>query len=118
MLDMLIDRMVAWRGARRRRRWAAEHDAAQAKADAGTCKDDELIYAAFGRCPCGAGMAYPKGIGGHGFWDCSDLLTGRARSNYGGPRHTERLPFTFWEIKSDQQPSANGATTRKRAGDG
>ncbi len=26
--------------------------------------------------------------------------------------HTDRLPFVFYEIKSEGQPSANGATTR------
>ena len=70
---------------------------------------DELIFAAYNRCPCGAGMAYPKSIGVHGAWDCSAILMGNADQ---AVKHTDVLPFTFWEIKSEDQPSARGATTR------
>jgi hypothetical protein len=76
--------------------------------------DKELRYAAFSRCGCGAGMAYPKGAPPNHYWDCSDILTGRA-----DPRrpvqHSARLSFAFYEIKSEDQPSANGATTRRQA---
>lgn len=115
--DTILDRLVAWRDARRAKRYRTESEKARAKADVGSLKDHELIYAAYARCPCGAGMAYPKGIGGHGFWDCSDILTGRAiqKGLTGAVTHGARLPFIFWEIKSENQPSANGATTRKRA---
>jgi hypothetical protein len=91
-------------------------------------KDEDLIYASTSRCPCGAGLAYP----GHAskkqmkqwrpdsvfllwdHWDCSDILTGRAiPSNLlGSKTHTDKLPFSFYEIKSENQPSANGRTTR------
>ena len=78
--------------------------------------DADLRYAATSRCPCGAGLAYPLDSGIHGSWDCSDILTGRAvpSGDPGAVQHTDRLPFAFYEIKSEDQPSANGATTRPR----
>lgn len=80
-------------------------------------KDKQLIYAATKRCPCGAGLAYSRKTEMHGFWDCSDILTGRAipKGQPGSVQHTDRLPFVFYEIKGEQQPSANGATTRPAA---
>lgn len=71
--------------------------------------DDELIYAAGQRCSCGAGYAYPTNIGPRGSWHCSRILKGQAEP---GSRHDGALPFTFWEIRSENQPSANGQTTR------
>lgn len=82
--------------------------------------EDDLVYAAHGRCPCGAGLAYVPG-GDHdsgkpivGYWDCSDILLGRAvpSGQPGAKQHTGQLPFAFYEIKSERQPSAQGATTR------
>ena len=79
-----------------------------------TFSDSELIYAAFARCKCGAGMAYPRGIGIGGYWDCSAILTGAAvpSGQPGSVEHEAQLPFAFYEIKSENQPSAGGATTR------
>ena len=79
-------------------------------------KDSDLVYAAYERCLCGAGMAYPKGCGMHHCWDCSDILTGRAvpSGQVGSVKHSDQKPFVFWNIKSEQQPSAGGATTRRR----
>lgn len=74
---------------------------------------DELRFAAYTRCSCGAGMCYPKDIGMHGAWYCSDILLGRAiPSGQEGAKMHDKLPFMFYEIKSEDQPSANGATTR------
>jgi hypothetical protein len=75
---------------------------------------DELIFAARARCDCGVGLAYPKGIGIRGSWFCSDILLGRAlpKSNPGSKGHIDELPFSFYEIKSENQPSEGGATTR------
>ncbi len=75
---------------------------------------EELIFSAHARCPCGAGLAYPKNIGIHGSWECSDILLGRAipANKEGSKTHEGSLPFAFYEIKSEGQPSANGATTR------
>lgn len=72
-------------------------------------KDEDLIYSAETLCPCGHGIAYPKGCGGFHHWDCSAILKGIADRSV---QHTGQLPFTFYEVKSEQQPSANGATTR------
>ena len=77
--------------------------------------EDELIFAATSRCQCGAGLAYPKNVGIDGSWDCSDILLGLAIKS-GEPdakTHSGEMPFTFYEIKSENQPSANGATTRR-----
>jgi hypothetical protein len=76
--------------------------------------DDELRYAARSRCSgCKAGLAYPLGIGIQGAWYCSDWLTGRNDARTTG-KH-DQFPFTFYEIKSETQPSAHGATTRPEA---
>lgn len=76
---------------------------------------DDLIYAATARCTCGAGLAYVRGspaIGG--CWDCSAILLGRAipSGQPGAVEHVDRMPFQFWKVLSEQQPSANGRTTR------
>ena len=76
--------------------------------------DADLIYAAGCRCKCGAGMAYPEGIGGAGMWVCSALLKSGARSEEAQALHTPAMPFMFYEIKSERQPSAYGRTTRLR----
>lgn len=82
----------------------------------------KLVYAASARCLCGAGMAYPKN-GDYpdgkpkgplrwpysGYWDCSAILLGTADP---AVKHEAQLPFAFYEIKSEDQPSARGATTR------
>lgn len=69
----------------------------------------ELLYAAQFRCVCGAGMAYPDGIGIHGAWYCSAILLGQAAP---GTEHTPAHPFAFYEVKSEAQPSRAGTTTR------
>ena len=85
---------------------------------------ERLIFAAHSRCPCGAGLAYdPAGeVGGiedgpfnrPNAWDCSAILLGTAAlsGQHGAGQHTGLLPFAFYEIKSENQPSAGGATTR------
>jgi hypothetical protein len=72
---------------------------------------DELRYAAASRCKCGAGLAYPKNSSPRGSWHCSAILTGTAER---GTEHDSGFPFAFYEIKSEEQPSANGMTTRPK----
>lgn len=86
-----------------------------------------LHFAATMRCSCGAGLAYdPAGLSGgvgntdgpfkgplNGYWDCSAIILGTADKE---KQHTEHLPFSFYEIKSENQPSANGRTTRPSGG--
>ncbi len=70
---------------------------------------EALVYSASARCPCGAGLAYPAHCGTGGAWDCSAILLGTADPNV---EHTDKLPFAFYEVKSEVQPSAQGLTTR------
>lgn len=79
---------------------------------------ERLVYAAYKRCPCGAGLAYdPAGedtdspFHGPSSWDCSAIILGTADNTV---QHTGKLPFAFYEIKSENQPSAGGATTRPK----
>lgn len=94
---------------------------------------ERLCYAATARCKCGAGLAYdPFGASGgypeqgendspfrgglSGYWDCSAILLGTAipKGQPGSVQHEDQLPFAFYEIKSENQPSAHGATTRPK----
>jgi hypothetical protein len=70
-----------------------------------------LVYSATARCPCGLGLAYDADNTDpfKGAWDCSGILEHRANSEV---KHTAALPFIFYEVKSEGQPSANGQTTR------
>lgn len=77
-----------------------------------------LVYAATARCPCGLGLAYdpahedPTSVfRGPSYWDCSGIILGTADKTV---QHTDRLPFAFYEVKSEGQASANGATTRPK----
>lgn len=62
--------------------------------------DDELRYSAETLCPCGHGMAYPKGCSMHHHWDCSAILKGIADKRI---KHTDQLPFVFYDIKSESE---------------
>lgn len=73
-------------------------------------KDEDLIYSAGARCDkCQAGLAYPKNCGGNHQWTCSAVLKG-----VGTDKGHSAFPFAFYEIKSEQQPSAYGHTTRPK----
>lgn len=85
-----------------------------AKKGHGNFRMDELIFASLARCECGAGFAYPKGVGVWGSWYCSDILRGKAETNSSEIKHSNCRPFSMYNIKSEQQPSANGATTRSK----
>lgn len=69
--------------------------------------NDDLVYSAGARCKCGEGLAYPKDCGPNHQWTCSGVLTGRKNDN-----EHDAFPFAFYEIKSENQPSAKGNTTR------
>lgn len=72
--------------------------------------DLELVYSSHARCDkCGAGMAYPKGCDPFHQWTCSNVLKG-----IGMDKGHQALPFTMYEVKSEDQPNANGATTRPK----
>ena len=92
----------------------------------------ELLYAATTRCPCGAGMAYPLDHDDAqeiSAWVCSRVLLCEVeipsgaqppsagffspvtRVDTAGQAH-HGLPFNTYSIKSEGQPSAQGASTR------
>jgi len=103
-LRKILLRLRYWRARRRFKRITA---AGQYFAD------DDLVYAATYCCDCGAGLAYPFGCGPRHYWDCSDILTGRSTPG-DSKRHSDIRPFEFWEIRSENQPSARGYTTRPK----
>ncbi len=70
-------------------------------------KPEDLLYSATARCPCGAGLAYAVNAKATE-WDCSAVLLGLEPADAKHPTY----PFVFYSIKSEGQPSANGATTR------
>jgi len=81
---------------------------------------DRMVYSAFTRCPCGAGMAYDPLAEDEnstlvgplsGYWDCSAIILGVADPK---AKHEAKLPFAFYNIKSEGQPSAGYATTRPK----
>lgn len=80
--------------------------------------DEDLRYSATNRCPCGAGLAYPKNIntsyGENAYWDCSDILKDIAIQSgmEGSQDHTARLPFVFYEIRSEDQNKSEICSTR------
>jgi hypothetical protein len=67
---------------------------------------DELTYSAGTLCPCGFGLAYPKDCGPGHYWDCSAILTGTENPT---ATHTGKLPFSFYDVKSE---SEHRGTTR------
>lgn len=81
---------------------------------------DRLVFAARTYCHCGHGMAYdPLNEVGRDQsspfvmvdrWTCSAVLLGIADEKL---VHQEPLPFAFYELKSEDQPSAAGQTTRE-----
>lgn len=84
---------------------------------------DRMIYSAAARCACGAGLAYDpaeKGDGpfkGPSAWKCGDIirfdiLSAEEQVAVKAATHDRGFPFAFYEIKSENQPSANGQTTR------
>jgi len=57
----------------------------------------------------GLGSLYPRNVGPRGSWRCSAILMGEASAE---DEHDGAMPFIFWKIKGEGQPSAGGATTR------
>lgn len=95
----------------------------------------DLRYSEKARCPCGAGLAYPfEPVDIHGSWTCSRVLLGEvmldeAKSEAHRKDHPPNFlrpseavdeagvvhiacPFVTFEINSEDQPSAQGRTTR------
>lgn len=84
-----------------------KEDALQQRLNNGTpFTDDELFYSARSLCPCGHGLAYPKGCGPFHYWDCSAILKGIDDPTV---THTAQLPFSLYDIKGE---SEHRGTTR------
>jgi hypothetical protein len=105
-LSALADRLSHWALERREKRF--EQRLLLAESGAKPFTDDELVYAARNRCRCGHGFAYPRDCGPRFAWACSAQLKCIADAG----EHSPTLPFVFYEIKSEDQPSAHGQTTR------
>lgn len=71
--------------------------------------DEELFYSRTSLCPCGHGLAYVKGSGSQSFWDCSAIWKGIADVNI---KHTDQLPFAFYNVKGEQEINGNMHSTR------
>lgn len=77
-----------------------------------TMTDFDLLYAATGRCRCGAGLAHPqdhKAAMQLRAWVCSKVLKGEAELSDGH----ERLGFAFYKVREENSINNRlGATTR------
>ena len=92
--------------------------------------DADLLYSACTRCECGAGLAYPldhEAARKLGAWVCARVLKGEVdttgdvsvnapmspvrRADAAGHAHIA-LPWWCYSVKSEGQPSSNGASTR------
>lgn len=74
-----------------------------------------LVFSAWSRCPCGAGLAYLPGSGKRWprSWDCSAFMLGDAiPAGEPGAMMHDSYPFAFWEIKSERY---RGVSTRPPA---
>jgi hypothetical protein len=70
-----------------------------------------LVFSAKDRCECGAGLAYERRAT-QPIWDCSAILLGDAllAGERGAINH--RTPCGYYEIVSERNIAADGATTR------
>lgn len=86
--------------------------------------DADLRYAADARCVCGAGLAYFKASRldrnepGYDSWVCSAAIKKQLPPINEDPHVGKHklLPFSFYEVKSEDQPSAGGRSTRPKGG--
>lgn len=76
----------------------------------------ELLFAATSRCKCGAGLAYPPDDDAwckkEAAWCCSAVLMGLIPDVPEQHGKHDAYPWMMYEIKSEDQPSAAGRTTR------
>lgn len=86
---------------------------------------ERMTFAAYTRCECGAGMAYDpyqeddpnSPFKGPTKWECSNILLYETfdrdkKAEVKAAVHSPPMSFNAYEVKSENQPSANGATTR------
>jgi hypothetical protein len=70
-----------------------------------------LVYSAKERCSCGAGFAYDPRARST-VWDCSAILLGDALLAGERSAVNHSTPCGYFELVSERQPAAHGATTR------
>ena len=90
---------------------------------------EELIYSAYKRCRCGAGLAYPKSCKDpYYFWGCGHIMSTDIKfrpitqptgpfdpgiiEDENGVMHDGGFSFVFYEIKPETCKCVNGSTTR------
>lgn len=73
--------------------------------------DSELVYSRTALCPCGYGLAYPKGTSMWGSWFCSGVLTHRVASD-DDAEHTV-YPFSMYNIISENELANNDKVTTR-----
>lgn len=89
---------------------AEESDAFSARLASGIpFADSELVYSESTLCPCGHGLAYPTNCGSNHYWDCSAILKGIQDDKV---KHTGKLQFAFYEVKSEGETYGSRQTTR------
>lgn len=82
--------------------------------DPAVLTDKDLMYAATGRCRCGAGLAHPMD---HELalrqraWTCSAVLKGERLSG-----DHDCLPFAFWKVREETLINNTGGHTTRPAG--
>ncbi len=74
---------------------------------------DGLLFSATARCKCGAGLCYRERDRRADAWECAAGMAALMRGDTACPfAEHQAFPFAFYEIKSENQPSACGQTTR------
>lgn len=78
-----------------------------------TYTDKELIYAATGRCKCGAGLAHPlnpREALGLNAWKCSAVLKGAHYADH------DTFQFAFYKVREETSINNHGGFTTRPAG--
>lgn len=72
-----------------------------------------LVYSARERCACGAGFAYDSRNLRRADWDCSAIILGDALFSAGERGAVDHsAPCQYFDLVSERQPAAMGASTR------
>lgn len=73
--------------------------------------EGDVVYSASMRCVCGAGLCYWRDGGADNYWDCSDVMLGRAIpvGQPGAIAHNDLFPFSKWKFVTE---NSAGYTTR------
>jgi hypothetical protein len=78
--------------------------------------EDGLIFSAVMRCKCGSGLCYAENEQTN-CWDCHAVFSAQRKGEQPPAGEHTRYLFYMYDIKSETQPSAGGATTRSQCAD-